>query len=107
MRTPVVKGFAVGLIVGAVAVATAASAKADPDTVAIAYAATFGEAVCATLDDYPTFSGILGIGQAVMEDGLSARQAGMVVGLSVGEFCPRHLPLLHSFMQSNSGQQIA
>ena len=108
MRTGIIiKGFAVGVIVGSLAVATAATVKAAPDNASIAYAETYGQAVCATLDDFPTFSGIFGVGQAIMDDGLSARQAGYAVALSVGEFCPRHLPLLQRFSDSYSGDQVA
>ena len=92
-----VKGFAAGLMVGSLCVATAASAKADPDTTSIVYAEKYAGAVCATLDDYPTFDGIIGIGQAIVEDGLSYSQAGYVVAMSVGTVCPRHLALVQAF----------
>lgn len=97
MRPALVRGFAAGLIVGSLSVAVAATAKADPDTAAIVYAERYGGAVCATLDDYPTFDGIIGVGQAIVEDGLSYRQAGYVVAMSVTDVCPRHLSLVQAF----------
>lgn len=72
-------------------------AKAEPDAAVVAYAATYGAAVCSVLDDYPTVDGVVGVGQAIMEDGLSAYQAGGVIGLSVIEICPRHTGLMNRF----------
>ena len=92
------KSFAAGLIVGTICVATAAVARSD-DEVAFAYAATFGGAVCATLDDFPSFGGILGVASAIQDDGLSSYEAGQVIGLSVAEICPRHTRLMVAFMK--------
>lgn len=78
-------------------------AKADPDSMVYAYAATFGSAVCETLDSYPSFGGIYGIADSIAEDGLSFYQAGQVIGLSVSEICPRHLALVRSFAASSAG----
>jgi hypothetical protein len=71
--------------------------KAEPDSATVAYAATYGEAVCMTLDDHPTFNGIIGIANAIVEDGLTMYQAGGVIGLSVMEICPRHTALMNRF----------
>lgn len=98
MRNDVVRGFALGMIAGsfltAGVVLAAAPAKADPDGASIAYASIYGDAVCETLDEYPTVAGVYGVGQAIVEDGLTARQAGVVVALSVREICPRHMNLI-------------
>ena len=75
-------------------------ARADTDSVVFAYVATFGGIVCSTLDDYPTFDGIVGIGQAISEDGLTGYQAGQVIATSAIEICPRHLPLVRNFAAS-------
>jgi len=64
-------------------------AKADPDSMVYAYAATFGSAVCETLDSYASFGGIYGIADAITEDGLTYYQAGQVIAVSVMEICPR------------------
>lgn len=109
MRSQTVKAFSLGVIAGSfltAGVVFAAPAKADADAVSVAYAARYGEAVCATLDDYPSFDGIVGIGQAVMEDGLTARQAGQVIGLSVAEICPRHGGLLLAFADAVNGANV-
>lgn len=107
MRTSVVKAFSLGVVAGAfltAGIVAAAPAKADPDGASVAYAAAYGPAVCNVLDEYPSFDGIVGIGQAIMDDGLSARQAGQVVALSVAEFCPRHARLILAFADTVNGQ---
>ena len=80
-----------------------AIARADTDNAANAYAAVYGSAVCSTLDSYPSFAGIIGIIQAIEKDGLSAYQAGEVVGISVSEICPRHMGLIARFGSEFSG----
>ena len=75
----------------------AATAKADVDGAARAYAAEYGPAVCSTLDSYPTFSGLMGIMLAINADGLTPYQAGEAVGLSVAELCPQYDGLLERF----------
>lgn len=78
------------------------TAKADIDHVAYAYAAAYGDAVCSTLDSYPTLAGVSGIGQAIRDDGLTLFRAGQVIEISVHEICPRHLGLLDRFIQTYS-----
>jgi len=87
----------------AVLILSSPKAKADVDDAAYAYAATFGGAVCETLDEYPSFAGIYGIGDAIAEDGLTYHQAGQVIAISVAEICPRHLALVKSFAASAAG----
>ena len=77
---------------------SAPQAKADSDSEAYAYAAHYAGAVCAVLDDYPTVNGMLGIMQAITEDGLSAYQAGQVVGISIAEVCPHYQYLAELFV---------
>lgn len=95
-----IRSFAAGVLVGSAVTAAAvlaAPAKAEPvgDAV-IAYVAVFGEAMCAALDMDPTPDEVLHIGDVVMADGLSARQAGQAVWLAVSELCPRHATLIDS-----------
>ena len=75
----------------------AASAKADVDGAALAYAERYGGAVCSTLAEYPSISGVLGIVEAIEKDGLSPYQAGEVVGLSVTNLCPQYDGLIRAF----------
>jgi hypothetical protein len=101
-----IRAYAAGLITGTVLMAGASiaapSAKADVDGAAVAYAAAFGSIVCEVLDEYPSFGGIEGIAQAVVEDGLSSYQAGEVIYLAVDEICPRHMPLVMSYARQGN-----
>ena len=83
---------------------SAPHAQADPDSMVYAYAATFGGAVCETLDEYPSFAGIYGIGDAIAEDGLTYHQAGQVIAIAAMEICPRHLALVKAFAKSSPGE---
>jgi hypothetical protein len=109
MRTSVVRAYALGIITGsfltAATLTVAFPVKADVDRVVVAYAAQYGGAVCATLDEYPTINGVYGIGQSIMEDGLTAYQAGQVIGLSVLEICPQHIDLMQNF--AAAAEQVA
>lgn len=104
-RGPVALLMAASAFLGA-AMYFSAPAKADDDSVVYAYAATFGGIVCSTLDDYPTFDGIIGIGQAMIEDGLTGYQAGQVIATSAIEICPRHIALVRSFAESYAGATV-
>ena len=93
---------AVGMLLGCsaligAAVYFASPAKAEPDRVSIAYASTFADAVCTTLDEYPNRYGVIGVSEAIRDDGLSMEQAGWVIILSVNEVCPRHVHVLADF----------
>lgn len=110
MRDRVVQAYSLGIVTGAFLAAGvffAAPSKAAPDNASVAYAAAYGSIVCQVLDEYPTESGIFGIGEAIVEDGLSYEQAGYVIALSVGEICPRHTALILSFARNHSGQRVA
>lgn len=90
---------------GWIGITLAAPARADEGD-ARAYASEFGPAVCETLDAYPSFEGIFGIGQAIVEDGLTAYDAGQVIAMSVAWICPRHIKLVRAFANTY-GQSAA
>ena len=95
LRKTTVRAFALGLVCGAfltAGIVAATPAKADPTT--LAYTAVMGEIVCSTLSEFPAFSGVTGIGQAIAEDGLTLDQAGEVMWMSVANLCPEHTSLL-------------
>lgn len=73
------------------------AAPAHADQVAVIYAETYSAAICSTLDEYPTFNGIIGIAQVMMDDGMTGTQAGEAMYLSVASDCPWHEPLLLRF----------
>ena len=124
-------GLAVGLLLALMAAlgaclffASAPSAKADSgdlDPEAVAYAAHYAGAVCSVLADYPTTNGLLGIlqavendgltpvqaGQAVENDGLTPVQAGQAVAMSVYEACPRYSYIIDLFMAKFGGRSVA
>lgn len=71
------------------------SAKADPVDY---YAAQNAGRVCAVLDAYPSFDGIGGIADSIVNNtNLSYRDAGEVIATSVYTVCPQHLGLIKDF----------
>jgi hypothetical protein len=100
MRPTAIKAFSVGVMTGCLLIVGAVEAKADTDSVVYAYAATFAGAVCATLDDFPSFDGINGTAAAIVQDGLTDYQAGQVIGLSIVEVCPRHTRLMVAYVKT-------
>lgn len=94
MRPNTLTAYAAGIITGglltAATVFLAGPARAD-NTV-------YQVAVCGTLDDYPSISGIVGIGSALMDEGYSGESAGRIVAESVMAACPEYLPLLKRFV---------
>lgn len=105
MRRTIIPAAALALAVATILAPTAAAD--EPSTTVVAYTATFGGIVCDVLDDYPTPAGVIGIAQAIQDDGLSAYEAGQVIGLSVAEICPRHLRLMQRFIDIYGGSQVA
>ena len=104
-KAKIMDGLAVALLMAlmaalgcAVLLVAAPKAKADPDPISVAYAAHYADAVCWTLRDYPTINGVLGIIEAIKDDGLTAGQAGAAIGLSVAEACPRYEYVLDAFI---------
>jgi hypothetical protein len=85
IRRTTVRAFSLGIVTGGfITAATFSAIPARADTDSAVYA-------------YPTFSGIIGIGEAISTDGLSMHQAGQVIAVSAMEICPRHLGLLQRF----------
>lgn len=58
------------------------------------YVQAFAGAVCATLDDYPSLGGVMGVVAAIEEDGFAADDAVDIVNSSVANNCEQHWPLL-------------
>jgi len=74
-------------------------ADADPADPVLNYAAVAADAICSTLDEYPTLPGVSGVISAVEHDsGFDVARASKVVVLAVESTCPRHLPLLDRFV---------
>lgn len=105
MRPAILKAYALGIITGgfltAGVVFAAAPAKADTG---------YDTAVCATLADYPTFDGILGIGAALKDRGFTSSEAGVIVGTAVYGTCPEYIPLVKRFIAAyghNADSKVA
>jgi hypothetical protein len=81
------------------AVYFASPAKADGtlDSGEAAFVAKYGSsAVCATLDDYPSPAGVVGVAEGVVWAGWDADSAVDIVNASVATYCPRYWPLLQA-----------
>jgi len=112
-RAKIMDAIAVALLMAFMAalgvIVFASTAKADDsyDAEAYAYAAHYGSAVCAVLDDYTSVSGVLGVMDGITQDGLTPYQAGQVVGISVTELCPQHGWLLDLFIDRYGSSSAA
>ena len=91
-KARIMDGLAVALLMAA------PKAKAEADPVAVAYAAHFADAVCWTLTNHDTNSGVLGVLAAIKEDGLTTSQAAYAVTLSVMDVCPQQQYVLDRFI---------
>lgn len=94
-RTRIINRALVLAALGWLLIAGATTARAD---IVDQYTADYGWAVCETLTAFPTVAGIEGIGEAIVEDGLSAESAGAVIANSVMLYCPEHLGALQAFI---------
>lgn len=76
----------------------ASPARADGylDTDETVYVQAFAGAVCSTLDDYPSLGGVMGVAQAIMDDGFTGDSAVDIINTSVANTCERHWPLLQA-----------
>jgi len=96
--SPIATLMLASVIIGA-SIGFSARAHADPITDrAKTYADAHAAAVCRTLDIYPSIAGIEGIGEAIVGDGLTYREAGQVIGMSVLQVCPIYTPELEAFI---------
>ncbi|OPZ65375.1 MAG: hypothetical protein BWY85_00627 [Firmicutes bacterium ADurb.Bin506] len=65
-----------GLLFGGLVAGVAKADPYQPDQVAINYTLRNGDAVCDVMDEYPSVAGVMGIVEAIVEDGLTPVQAG-------------------------------
>ena len=62
-----------------------------------AYIQLYGEgAVCTTIAEYPSPSGVLGVMQAIIEDGYAPDSAVDIVNGSVYAYCDQYWPILQA-----------
>jgi|GEM_PF-2868653 len=59
------------------------------------YVELYGQsAICETVDEYHSASGVLGVAQAITDDGFATDDAIDIINASVSTYCPRNWPLL-------------
>ena len=84
---------AAGMLCGLTAIALVIIPRAHADT-GTDYGNTYASAICATLDDYPSVAGIIGISRAIVEhDQLTYYQAGEAIATAINQHCPRFIPI--------------
>lgn len=94
---------AFGAILSGTGLGWATDARADAGT---DYAALNAGRICATLDQFPSITGVAGIGKAIVDEGyLSYYEAGRAIGVSVAVVCPWHQPVLDRFIAANAAAQ--
>ncbi len=103
------RAYGLGIITGgfitAAVISLAPAAEAEvTDPMVVDYARQYGSGVvCATIDStidkYSADAVFLGIGQVIIEDGLTAYQAGQVLYMSVDAYCPLHMGALMQFAE--------
>jgi hypothetical protein len=108
MRPGTTRAYALGVLTGSVVTSLmcvfAAPAKAD---VSEDEASMYYGPVCATLAEYPSVNGVIGIGLALKDEGYSGYEAGQILGLSVINQCPQFIPILRAFAAQYAPQQVA
>lgn len=52
------------------------------------------DAVCPTLTEYRSLSGVMGISDAIVDEGFSRDSSVDIINASVQAYCPQHWPLL-------------
>lgn len=96
-RGPVALLLGCSALLGA-ALYYASPAKADGmlSTDEQVYVQMYGNAVCLTLNEYPSYSGVLGIAEVIISDGFAPDDAVDIVNSAVSTYCDQHWPLLQA-----------
>lgn len=105
-RGPVALLMAASAFLGA-AVYFSAPAKADGflDDDEAVYVELFGQgAVCTTIDNHHSAPGVLGIAQAITNDGFAEDSAIDIINASVWLYCPRNWPLIVAIGKAARGE---
>lgn len=99
---PAIVGFILGF---ALYYSAPAHADGQIDRYEADYVTSYGFAVCAVIDEYPTVSGVLGVMRGIENDGFAADSAVDIINASVDQDCPRHWPLLQAIGRAARGSQ--
>ena len=85
-----------------------AQADGQLDDAEADFVATYGEgAVCPTIDEYHSTSGVMGVGEAIIDRGFSVESAVDIINASVWLYCPRNWPLLSAIGNAARGTVTA
>ena len=61
----------------------------------------YGEgAVCATITEYRSMGGVLGVAEAIADEGFAPDAAVDIINASVEVYCPQHWPLLEAIARA-------
>ena len=103
MRTATVRAFALGIIAGsfltAGTVLASAPAKADGilDADEQVFVELYGEkAVCHTISAFNSVAGVIGVADAIVEQGFTYDSAVDIINASVETYCDEYWPLLQA-----------
>lgn len=113
MRTAIIKAYSLGIITGAFLTAglvyAAAPAKADGQLSndEIDYVLTYEDAICSVIDKYHSTDGVMGVAEAIGNDGFTADSAVDIINAAVQDSCPRNWPLLQAIGRAARGEQGA
>jgi hypothetical protein len=70
-----------------------------------AYVDKYHDALCKTIDQFPNMAGVMGVMQAVREDGFAPDSAADIVNASVSVYCPSHWQLLVDIGNAARGER--
>lgn len=101
MRPGHIKAYSLGIITGAFLTAgllAAVPAKADGflDEDEQAFVEDYHWAVCHTIDEYHSTQGVLGVAEAITDEGFAPDSAVDIINASVQAYCPRNWALLQA-----------
>ena len=70
-----------------------------------AYVIAYHDAICSTIDSYPSYDGVMGIASVIIEDGFSGDGAADIVNAAVEGYCSRHWTLLVNIGKAARGER--
>lgn len=99
---------AAGAVLAGTGIGYATDARADGviSDAEYAYIQMYGAgAVCTTISEYPTESGVMGVMAGIHDDGFTYDNAVDIINASVSTYCPRHWGLLQAIGAKARGER--
>ena len=113
MRNSIVKAYALGIITGSFLTAGLTfgigTAKADgilSDNEEV-FVELNGKIVCRVIDQYHSMAGVMGVAEAITEQGFAQDSAVDIINASVQAYCPRNWSLLVAIGKAARGEAMA